>query len=353
MHIGQLSRQISALPGSSGGFTGNTLDNPKNQFCKAVETGFEVITNTGEVEIVEEELMEKEEVRTKREKSKNQGAQVERGVTIEQLIDKNSHWRRNKKQILNDPNLKLHDYIKPHYPIIKKKPLQEDEAGLFTKFKEMMTTLQVSILFHEVMERMPKFYKFMKALLKGTKQKLVKEHVNMTEKDETTMPQTFPPKLKDPDKFTISYTIGGVKIPHTLCNLWFSINVMPLNNVKELKLGKTILSNMTLTLIDPYVKHLLGILQDTLVHVDGLVFPAYFMVIDMKEYSGRSIILGRPFLATGKALIDVETSELILKFNKEKVVFNVYGWTPYVDDLETCYQLEEKGSKDDKVKKES
>lgn len=83
----------------------------------------------------------------------------------------------------------------------------------------MLTTLHVSISFHEVLELMPKFYKFMKALLNGTKQKVVKEQVNMTEKDEMTVPQTFPPKLKDPGKFTISCNIDGVNIPHVLCDL--------------------------------------------------------------------------------------------------------------------------------------
>lgn len=53
-------------------------------------------------------------------------------------------------------------------------------------------------------------------------------------------------------------------------------------------------------------------------------------------------------METGKAKIDVETCELILKFNKEKVVFKVYDWTPYVEDLDTCYYLEKKGNKVDK-----
>lgn len=59
---------------------------------------------------------------------------------------------------------------------------------MFTKFKEMLATLQVSILFHEILELMPKFSKFMKALLKGTKEKLIKEHVNMTQKDDVVKP---------------------------------------------------------------------------------------------------------------------------------------------------------------------
>lgn len=102
---------------------------------------------------------------------------------------------------------------------------------------------------------------------------------------------------------------------------------------------------MTLTLAYSSVTHPLGIAQDILVHVDGLTFLAYFVVIDMKDDSRGPIILGCPFLATEKEKIDVETSELVLKFNKEKVVFNAYEWTPYMEDLETGYHLEEKCSK--------
>lgn len=107
---------------------------------------------------------------------------------------------------------------------------------------------------------MPKFDKFMKALLKGTKQKSVKEQINMLQKGNTKVPQTLPPKLKDPGKFTISCTIGGVKISHTLYDLGYSINVMPPNKAKELNLGEIILSNMTLTLVDLSITRPHGIL---------------------------------------------------------------------------------------------
>lgn len=72
IQIDQLFRQIIALPSSSEGFTGNTVDNPKNKSCKALETCFKVATNKGEEEIVEEGLVEKEEVRIEKEESNNQ-----------------------------------------------------------------------------------------------------------------------------------------------------------------------------------------------------------------------------------------------------------------------------------------
>ncbi|XP_050888352.1 uncharacterized protein LOC127093463 [Lathyrus oleraceus] len=148
-----------------------------------------------------------------------------------------------------------------------------------------------------------------------------------------TTPQALPPKIKDPGKLTITCTIGGAKIPHALYDSGSRINVMMLEKIKELKIGEIISSNTTLTLADSSVTHLLGVVQDMLVHVDGLIFPADFVVIDMKGDSGGLVILGRSFLATGKAKIDVETSELVLKFNEENVVFNTYEWTPYMEDI--------------------
>lgn len=62
---------------------------------------------------------------------------------------------------MNDPNPDLPDYVKPPYSFIKKKPPYEDEAGLYTRFSEILTKLQVNISFHEVLEVMSKFSKFM------------------------------------------------------------------------------------------------------------------------------------------------------------------------------------------------
>ncbi|XP_050877127.1 uncharacterized protein LOC127080878 [Lathyrus oleraceus] len=180
--------------------------------------------------------------------------------------------------------------------------------------------------------------------LKGGKQKLTQEQVNMTEKEETVEPSKIPPKMKDPGELKIACTIVGLKIPHALCDLGSSINVMPLRKFKELEITKIISSNMTLTLADSSMTRSLGIIQDVLVHIDGLTFPTYFVVIDMKNDSEGSVILGRSFLGTRKAKIDVETGELIFRFNTENVVFNAYRWTSYVEGLETCYQLKEKGS---------
>lgn len=55
-----------------------------------------------------------------------------------------------------------------------------------------------------------------------------------------------------------------------------------------------------------------------LIHVDGLLFPEDFTMVNIKGDTRGPVILGLPFLEIEKTLIDVETGELFLKFNKEK-----------------------------------
>ena len=63
---------------------------------------------------------------------------------------------------------------------------------------------------------------------------------------------------------------------------------------------------MTLTLADRSISYHFGILEDVLVKVNELVFSANFVILDMAEDEEMPLIIGRPFLTTGRALIDVE-----------------------------------------------
>lgn len=76
MQIGQLSWQKAVLPSSSGGFTRNIIDNPKNETCKALKADFEVITNICKDKVVEEVLIEKDKVELEKEESENQSDQA-------------------------------------------------------------------------------------------------------------------------------------------------------------------------------------------------------------------------------------------------------------------------------------
>ena len=63
-----------------------------------------------------------------------------------------------------------------------------------------------------------------------------------------------------------------------------------------------------------------------LVKVEGLYIPADFIVLDTGKDEDESIILGRPFLATARAVIDVDTGELVLQLNGDSLVFTTQGY---------------------------
>ena len=62
-----------------------------------------------------------------------------------------------------------------------------------------------------------------------------------------------------------------------------------------------------------------AILEDVLVKVGKFIFPVDFVVIKIEEDTQAPLLLGRPFLAIGAALIDVQKGELTLRVGDEAV----------------------------------
>lgn len=65
------------------------------------------------------------------------------------------------------------------------------------------------------------------------------------------------------------------------------------------------------------------------------------MIVDINKYFYALVILERPFLAMGKELIDMESGELSLRSNNEKVVFNVLEWMQNIEEKDEFYKVEE------------
>ncbi|XP_070018172.1 uncharacterized protein [Nicotiana sylvestris] len=118
------------------------------------------------------------------------------------------------------------------------------------------------------------------------------------------------PKLEDPDAFTIPCTIGSADFSKALCELGASIKLMPYSVFKTLGIGQPRPTSMRLQMADRSIKRPLGIIDDVLVRVDKFILPADFVILDCEVDCEVPIILGRPFLATEKALVDVEAGSL-------------------------------------------
>ncbi|XP_022863492.1 uncharacterized protein LOC111383608 [Olea europaea var. sylvestris] len=150
----------------------------------------------------------------------------------------------------------------------------------------------------------------------------------------------LPQKRKDPGSFTIPCTIGSSSFDKGLCDLGASINLMPLSIFKKLGLGEVKPTTVTLQLADRSLTYPRGIIEDVLVKVDKFIFPVDFVVLDMEEDQEIPLIFGRPFLATGRALIDVQGGHLTLRVNEEEVRFNIYQAMKYSDDNDTCHRID-------------
>ena len=81
-------------------------------------------------------------------------------------------------------------------------------------------------------------------------------------------------------------------------------------------------------------------IEGVLVKVDKFIFPAYFIILDMEEDKEIPIILGRPFLATGRVMIDVQRGELKLRVQDDKVKFNVFTAVRHPAESDTCFMIE-------------
>ncbi|XP_075079913.1 uncharacterized protein LOC142165210 [Nicotiana tabacum] len=91
-----------------------------------------------------------------------------------------------------------------------------------------------------------------------------------------------------------------------------------------LGIGRARPTSMLLQLADRTVKRPSKILDDVLVQVGKFVFPVDFVILDCRVDEEILIILGRPFLDTGRASIDCETGELKMRLNNEELTFNVH-----------------------------
>ncbi|XP_070025260.1 uncharacterized protein [Nicotiana sylvestris] len=168
---------------------------------------------------------------------------------------------------------------------------------------------------------MPGYAKFMKDSV-TKKRSMNCETIKMTHQVSVIV-HSMALKLEDPGAFTIPCTIGSTDFAKALCDLGESINLMPYSVFKTLGIGKPKPTSIRLQMADRTIKRPLGIIDDVLVRIDKFILPADFMILDCEVDYEVPIILGRPFLATGKVLVDVEAGDLTFWLGDENVVFHM------------------------------
>ncbi|KAI3769069.1 hypothetical protein L6452_00165 [Arctium lappa] len=228
--------------------------------------------------------------------------------------------------------------VPPYVPYPQRLRNQKEELQ-FKKFLDVFKELHINIPLVEAIEQMPSYAKFLKDILSKKKKLNEYETVALTEGCSALLTNGIPPKLKDPGSFTIPCSIGGKEVGKALCDLGASINLMPLSVFNNLGIGEARPTTVTLQLADKTIAYPKGKIEDVLVQVDKFIFPADFIILDFEADKDIPILLGRPFLATGRTLIDVQKGELTMRLQDQKVTFNVFNSLKYPDDVEECSNL--------------
>ncbi|XP_070007075.1 uncharacterized protein [Nicotiana sylvestris] len=219
----------------------------------------------------------------------------------------------------------------PPYP---QKLAKQKYENQFKMFIDMMKSFSINVPLVEALKQMLGYAKFMKDLV-TKKRSMDCETIKMTHQVSAIV-HSMDPKLEDPGAFTIPCTIGSADFAKALCNLGTSINLMPYLVFKTLGIRQLRPTSIRLQMADRTMKRPLGIINDVLVRVDKFILSADFVILDYEVNYEVMIILGRPFLSTGKALIDVEEGKLTFRVGDEKMVFYVCKSMKQPNSSEVC-----------------
>ncbi|GJR88135.1 reverse transcriptase domain-containing protein [Tanacetum coccineum] len=200
------------------------------------------------------------------------------------------------------------------------------------KFYEIFRDLSFEISFTDALMLMPKFASTLKTLI-GNKEKLSElARTPLNENCSAVILNKLPKKLGDPGRFLIPCEFTGITTCNALADLGASINLMPYSVWKSLSLSELTPTCMTLELADRSITEPIGIAEDVFINVGKFQFPADFVVVDFEPDPRVPLILGRCFLKTSHALIDVYEGEITLRVGKEAITFNLDQTSKYTAD---------------------
>src|SRR4051812_24286270 len=218
---------------------------------------------------------------------------------------------------------------------------KQTEDTHYRKFLEMFRSLHINIPFADVLEQMPRYAKYLKEMITKKRKWAQHETVMLTEESSTLLRKKLPPKLKDLGSFSIPCKIGSLKFENALCDLGANVNLLPYSLFKKLNIGEVKPTKLTLQLADRSIIHSRGIIEDVLVKVDKFIYPVDLVVLDMAEDRSIPLILGRAFLKTARAIIDVDEGKIILRAGDESIEFHLANKIQYPPEAENCWMIDE------------
>nr|GEU51098.1 reverse transcriptase domain-containing protein [Tanacetum cinerariifolium] len=229
-----------------------------------------------------------------------------------------------------EPEIALISASKPNskasipYPSRRNDERNHEKANnQIEKFYQIFKDMSFEISFTDALILMPKFTSTLKALIGNTEKLSEMAQTPLNEHCSAVLLKNLPKKLGDPGEFMIPCDFPGMAECLALADLGASINLMPFSMWKRLSLLDLTLTCMTLKLADRSISRPVGVSEDVYVKVGSFHFSADFAIVYIDDDPRLPLILGRSFLKTGRALIDVFEGELTLRVDKEAITFNL------------------------------
>ncbi|GJS31471.1 reverse transcriptase domain-containing protein [Tanacetum coccineum] len=213
----------------------------------------------------------------------------------------------------------------PHIPYpsrMNQEKRQEKYEVQIHKFWKMFKQLHINIFLSDALILILKYQKILKSLLTNKEKLIELANTPLNENCSAAILKKLPEKLGDPGKFLILCGFSELKCK-ALADLGASINLMPLSAWKKLGLPELISTQMTLELANREICTPVRIARDVFVPVRKFTFLADFVIVDYKSDPRVPLFLGRPFLRTARASIDVHGEEMILHDGNERLTLNI------------------------------
>ncbi|KAK5786532.1 hypothetical protein PVK06_041169 [Gossypium arboreum] len=269
----------------------------------------------------------------------NAGAITLRSGKVLEIVPAKSHGQdREWEKQISDPTARPESEIQrlvvmpSPFPMRLAMDKKEEEKEILETFRKV----EVNIPLLDAIKQIPRYAKFLKELCTRKRRLIGNERVNVGENVSTVLQKKVLPKYKDQVMFAISCEIGNVGIKKAMCDLGASINIMLYSIYNLINASPLKETGVIIQLADRSVVYPEGLLEDILVKVNELVFPADFYIINMKDdnsTNSSNILLGMPFLSTASVKIDVRSETLTMEFDGEIVKFNVYEAMGHLNSL--------------------
>ncbi|XP_010430896.1 PREDICTED: uncharacterized protein LOC104715156 [Camelina sativa] len=224
----------------------------------------------------------------------------------------------SKESVLVEP--------KPYRPQIpfprrhEKKPLDEKKYG---RYKEAISEFIADIPFTEAVKHISLFKKVYNDVVVEEKDLVEVKAFLAREKNIHAPYLKRLPKLEDPGRFVVPCSILGVNFENSLCDIGSSVNVMSKAIAERLGIDDMKASKVTLTFTNAVTTTPQGFINNLDVRVGNCLVATNFHVVEMSEGSVMPLILGRPFLATMGAVVDLPNKRITFSNIDDKVFYNM------------------------------